>query len=51
MSDSAEADGYCFEQGTDTYNPEKLVILKDMLQHTELAQTAEFKKQHYIFWV
>lgn len=44
ISDSAEADAYCFEQGTDTYNPEKLVILKDMLQHTELAQTAEFKK-------
>ena len=30
--------------GTDTYNPEQLVILRDMLRTTMVAKTPEFRQ-------
>ncbi|MGX7051322.1 sigma-70 RNA polymerase sigma factor region 4 domain-containing protein [Leuconostoc palmae] len=42
LSDNSEDYGYHFEQGTDTYNPEELYILRELLQQTEVARTPEF---------
>jgi len=44
VSESSDDAGTLFNLGTDTYNPEQLCLLRDMLSTTEVAKTPEFKQ-------
>lgn len=44
VSESSDEAGTLFNLGTDTYNPEHLCLLRDMLSTTEVAKTPEFKQ-------
>ena len=44
ISENSDDSGNLFNLGTDTYNPEQLCVLRDMLSTTEIAKTPEFKQ-------
>ena len=44
ISENSDDSGNLFNIGTDTYNPEQLCLLRDMLSTTEIAKTPEFKQ-------
>lgn len=44
VSESSDEAGTLFNLGTDTYNPEHLCLLRDMLSTTAVAKTPEFKQ-------
>lgn len=44
LSENNDESGNLFNLGTDTYNPEQLYILRELLHTTDIAKTEEFKK-------